>query len=187
MQRFTQFGITSAFFLMFSVGVHVPLFAQDKIPQAKKVEEPSFTPVQKQVMKALSAQSPFVFLTNGKGKYKRVSYTYTEVNFAGNCKLHYVEHQFLVSEGVGATDNVHRYTPTNVELADLFAAEPRVLKSSELFPAPDGFRYSADALVIDFPGRTGKPPHRLTFEGEQGAEQFLGLLRKAAQSCSAAQ
>jgi hypothetical protein len=190
MQRFTQIAITSASLFLVIAGADARLLAQDKIPQvkqAKKAPEPTFTPAQKQVMKTLSAQSPFVYLTDGRGKYKRISYAYTEVNFAGSCKLHYVEHQYILNEGVGGTDNVHRYTPTNVQLGDLLASEPRVLKSSDLVPPPDGFRYSADAFVIDFPGGNGKPPHRLTFEGEQGARHFLGLLQKAAQSCSTSQ
>jgi hypothetical protein len=109
------------------------------------------------------------------------------VNFVGSCRLHYVEHEYVSNEGVGSTDNVHRYTPTNVDLVDLVTGEPHVQKSSAMFPPPAGFRYSADAVVIDFHGRLGKSAHHLTFEGEQSAQHFVSLLRKAATSCSGAQ
>jgi hypothetical protein len=180
MKRLTQVAMICALFM---VGAAGQLNAQDKIREAKKAEQPSFTPAQKHVMNALAAQSPFTYLTDGKGKFKRVSFGYTEVNFAGTCNLHYVEHEFVANQGVGATDDVHRYTPTNVDLADLLAGDPKVVKLSAALPAPPDFRYSADAYVIDFPGRQGKAVHRFAFESEQSARNFIGLVRKAAQSC----
>ena len=187
MRRLQHFVVCAAALLgmWFAVGAHVLLHAQ-KIDSVREVkDEPVYSSDQRSVIATLTNQTPSTFVTDGVGKFQRTDFAYSEVRFIGNCKFHYAEHRFTVNPSVGEADRVHHYTPITVNVADLMAAPPTVTKFSQMFPAPAGSRYSADAAVVEFHGTSDKGSPHLVFDGEQTARRFVTTLGKAAQSCSA--
>ena len=134
------------------------------------------------VIHTLITQTPIAYVTDGTGKFRTTDFAYMEVRFTADCKLQYLEERSDVNPESPTAERVHRLTPKTVSLTDFVGADPKIAKYSETNPAPAGFRYTAEPLVITIPG---KPGDSFVFEGEQTARQFIATLAKTAQSCSA--
>jgi hypothetical protein len=163
-------GFPSAFsFAQHSIG------AQQSVPAAQRESQDA-----RAIEQLLVRSEVTVYVTDGRKKFSRITFTNQEAQFEPPCRLSY---QVIGTEA--SNDGPSRsLTSVDMNFAKVDIAKARLTRYSEVQKPADGLHYTMDGWTVEFIDTAGKPVGTANFSTKSKAKTFVESLTKAVQTCA---